>query len=96
MKKPYFVELRVTAVVMADSEIDAMVIADLESREIVSDNDLEADCAVLLNGLDELQRFDGNWDGDCIPYGDDGNTRLKDILPETAPVKDTKTIDMFS
>lgn len=32
-----------------------------------------------LNDLNEME-----WDRNCIPYGGDGNTRLKDLLPETS------------
>jgi hypothetical protein len=43
----------------------------------------------------DLKRY--KWDGQCIPYGGDGNTRLSDILAalEPEPERDTRTIDMF-
>ena len=94
--KAYYVELKIAAVVMAYSELDAMGIADIEAREIVLETDPEADCATEIKSIDHLQRLDALWDGMCIPYGGDGNTRLKDLLPESDPFVDTKTPDMFA
>ena len=94
--KAYYVELKIAGVVMADSEINAMGIAESEAREIIRDTDPEADCATKLNSIEHLQRLDALWDGMCIPYGGDGYTRLKDILPEFDPFIDTKTPDMFN
>lgn len=94
--KPYFVELYVTAVVMADSKIAAMCAAESNSYEIVRDCELTADGATELASLEQLSRLDQGWGGECIPYDGDGNTRLKDLLPEAGPFKDTKTKDMFA
>ena len=94
--KPYFVELRIGAVVMAESVMGAMLAAESESREILRDGELEADEATELTSLEQMGRTISGWDGGCIPYNGDGNTRLKDLLPESEPFKDTKTIDMFS
>ena len=94
--KAYYVELKIAAVVIADSEINAMFIAESEAREIVRDTDPEADCATEIKSIEHLQRLDALWDGMCIPYGGDGNTRLKDLLPESDPFVDTKTPDMFA
>lgn len=91
MLKPYFVELKITAVVMAESEIDALGVAEIEAREICFDGELTADDATELNSLEQLKRLDGEWDGMCVPYNGDGSTRLKDLLPEAEPFKDTKT-----
>lgn len=96
MLKPYFVELRISAVVMADSEINAMTEAEFHAREICRDGDMACDDVTSLTSLEHLQRLDREWDGNCIPYNGDGNTRLKELLPETEPFKDTKTIDMFT
>lgn len=83
MLKPYFVEMKITAVVMAESEIDALCVAEREAREIYSDGALAADNATELNSLEQLKRLDGEWNGMCLPYNGDGNTRLKNLLPET-------------
>jgi len=93
--KPYFVTLQISAVVMAESVMDAMLAAESESREILRDGELEADEATELTSIEQLIRTITGWDGGCIPYNGDGNTRLKDLLPESEPFKDTKTIDMF-
>lgn len=96
MLKPYFVELKISAVVMAESEIDALCVAESEAREICGDGELTADDATEVKSLEQLKRLDGEWDGMCLPYNGDGNTRLKDLLPETEPFKDTKTAGMFA
>jgi hypothetical protein len=94
--KAFFVEMKITAVVMADSEQDAISVANRDAREICNDGEMSAEVVVALTHLNQLKDLDDSWDGLCIPYGGDGNTRLKDLLPEDEPVKDTKTIDMFT
>lgn len=96
MLKPYFVELKITAVVMAESVIDAMVVAEAEARDIVGDGELTADDAIELHSLEQLKQLDREWDGMCLPYNGDGGTRLKDLLPEAEPFKDTKTEPLFA
>lgn len=94
--KPYFVEMKITAVVMATSEEQAMLQAESHASSIVSDGQMCADSAELIESLQELASFDPKWTGDCIPYGGDKQTPLKMLLPEETPVKDTRTIDMFA
>ena len=96
MLKPYFVELKISAVVMAESEIDALCVAESEAREICGDGELTADDATEVKSLEQLTRLDREWDGMSLPYNGDGNTRLKDLLPEAEPFKDTKTADVFA
>jgi len=96
MLKPYFVELKITAVVMADSVIDALCVAESKTREICSDGELIADNATELNSLEQLKHLDHERDGMCLPYNGDGNTRLKDLLPEAEPFKDTKRAKRFA
>lgn len=86
MLKPYFVELKITAVVMAESEIDALGVAESEAREICFDGELTAYDATELNSLEQLKRLDHEWDGECIPYGGDGNTTLAELLVPNAIV----------
>ena len=95
MLKPYFVELRITAVVMADSVVGAMSEAEASAWDICRGGDLAADDAVAVKSLEHLARLDSEWDGECLPYGGDGSTRLKELLPEETPSKDTLTADMF-
>lgn len=96
MLKPYFVELKITAVVMAESEIDALGVAKSEAREICRDGELTADDATEVKSLEQLTRLDHEWDGMCVPYNGDGNTRLKDLLPEVEPFEEAKPTDMFA
>ncbi len=88
--------MKITSVVMAESVIDALGVAESKSSEIFSDGELTAQDATELNSLEQLKRLDHEWDEMCIPYNGDGNTRLKDLLPETDPLKDNKTMDMFA
>lgn len=93
--KPYLVELKVTAVVMANSEVEAMLEADFHTLDIVRDGEFVCDEAVEVTSLEHLAELDQEWDGECIPYGDETERRLKDILPESAPFVDTKTMSLF-
>lgn len=93
--KPFFVELKVTAVVMAESEAQAMVKAESSASSIISDEGISAEHAEQVESLAEVRGLDPKWTGDSIPYGGDGTLKLKDLLPETAAVRDTHTIDMF-
>ncbi|MDO8728550.1 MAG: hypothetical protein Q7K26_01515 [bacterium] len=95
MLKPYFVELKVTAVVMADSLLQAHLVAEENSFEIVRDSELSTDAAVPIESLEHLARLEPEWTGDCIPYGGDKNTPLKDLIPLSSPLKDIHTMDIF-
>jgi hypothetical protein len=90
--KLFTVEVSVTAVVMAESLMDAFAVAGEEAREIWRDADPDIDVHGEIKSLDRLP---ADWDPMCLPYGGDGETRLKDLLPETEPVRDTRTMDMF-
>lgn len=90
--KLYTVEISVTAVVMAETEKEAHSVARFELTDIVRDSDPDIDVHGEVKSLDRLP---ASWDPMCLPYGGDGETRLKDLLPQTEPVRDTRTIDMF-
>ena len=90
--KLFTVEISVTAVVMAESSMDAYSVAISELSDIVRENEPDVDVHGEIKALDRLPE---GWDPMCLPYGGDGETRLKDLLPETEPVRDTRTIDMF-
>lgn len=86
--KPYFVELRMTAVVMAESESDAIIEASSLTYDIWSDNDAEVIGAEEVKSLAHLSRLDHKWNGECTPYGQyetDEDKRLNQILPEKDP-----------
>lgn len=75
--KPYKLVMKTTVVVMANNARHAEMIARENRREIERDSELEPGIAFPVNSLADL---DDSWNGDCIPYGGDGNTRLKDLL----------------
>ena len=79
--KLYTVELTTTAVVAAESESDAWQVAGYCKREIVNDNTTDIFVMQDIKGFDELP---DDWDEMCIPYGHDGNTRIREILEEDA------------
>ena len=63
-------------VVEADNDTDAMDVALHNIRENDEWIAQRGDCIL---SLDELP---GSWDKMCLPFGGDGETRLKDLLPE--------------
>ncbi len=93
--KPYLVTLESTAVVMAEDETHAYDVARMQKRDICSDGDMSI--FVGSQATTEADLTVNGWDGMCVPYGGDGNTRLKDIFAalDALPTRDTKTVDMF-
>lgn len=95
--KPYAVEVSFTMIVMAEDETEAYHVADENAREAWGDT--QSPDYMVLNPVtsEEQLKFRG-WDGNCIPYGGDGDTRLKDIIANLEPelVRDDKTVDMFA
>jgi hypothetical protein len=94
--RPFAVEVSFTMIVMAEDEGDAYQCARENASEAWGDTyDPQFDVCEQMKTEDDLKRH--KWDGQCIPYGGDGNTRLSDILAaiEAEPERDTKTIDMF-
>jgi hypothetical protein len=77
--KFFKVRFEFVAVVAADDVIDAGKIARSEKRGITSDDDgvLHVDPRPISSLID-LPEY---WDGECIPYGGDGNSRLREFLP---------------
>lgn len=79
------VQIETVAVVIAEDAAHAAEIVSDEMLRIVSDaigSSFEVYAGTEIESLDELPR---SWDPMCIPYGGDGDTRLKDLLPETQP-----------
>lgn len=76
--KPYKLTMKTVVVVMANNARHAEMVARENSHEIVRDGELESGLASPVNSLADLT---DSWDGECIPYGWDGNTRLKELLP---------------
>ena len=95
--KPYAVEVTFTMIVMAEDRDDAYEAAVENSDEAWRDTyDKEHSVIGLALTEEDLKRH--GWDGQCIPYGGGGDTRLADILAnlEPEPVKDERTSDMFA
>ncbi|BBE51167.1 hypothetical protein OYT1_ch1620 [Ferriphaselus amnicola] len=80
--KAYFVEMKITAVVMAEDRFSAVVEAESLTNEIMMTSDANIDRVVLVESLDQFATLDPDWDGECVPFGYYGNTRLKDLLPQ--------------
>lgn len=93
--KPYAVEVIWIAVVMAETPEDADEVARRNLSEITRWDSPEYSAGRPIKSMQELCAI--GWDGQCLPYGGDGETRLSDILAEleSEPERDTKTIDMF-
>ena len=73
------VKLDMVMVVEAVDDDQAKRLARQDWSEAVSDADIRPVVTIsdVVTRLDQL--CDG-WDGECIPYGGDGNTRLKELL----------------
>lgn len=77
MPRLFAVRLSCVAIVEADDPEEAKAVAAEFKRDIVSDlNDFDYDLAGINVRQDQLELW--GWDGMCIAYGGDGNTRLKD------------------
>lgn len=94
-KKPFYVELTYTGVVMAADERDAERQAESHARDIVSDApEPRIDAAVELRSMAHLNRLDDGWDASCGIYG--SSDTIGTLLPaEDPPARCTKTVDMF-
>jgi hypothetical protein len=95
--KPYAVVVSFNMIVMAEDDADAYHCARENASEAWGDTyDPKFEVCEDMKTEADLKRY--KWDGQCIPYGGDGNTRLSDILAavEAEPTRDDKTIDMFA
>ena len=76
--KAYMVEITTHAVVMADDEAHAYVVAERYKRDAFHD---DQNPRIEIEGeVAHVEQLDHGWDGECIPYGGDGNTRLSALL----------------
>jgi hypothetical protein len=73
--------MKTTVVVMASDAFHALQVAKENRREIELDSELEPGIAFPVVSLADLP---GEWDGECLPYGGDGETPLKDLLTPSA------------
>jgi hypothetical protein len=94
--KIFAVRISTVAIIVAENEEEAADIAVEEEHSILTDETCEHDAPEVVASEADLTRH--GWDGECIPYGGDGNTRLKNLfaLVEPEPVRCDKTIDMFA
>lgn len=83
--KPFILDMMTTVVVMANSPEHAIEVANDCRREIVRDGELEVDGTP--RELMAICALRGGWDGECIPYGGDGNTRLKELMTPNAGIE---------
>jgi hypothetical protein len=76
--KPFLVEITTIGIVMANDESHAYSVAENHKRDIFGDDPnpvISVDAEVI-----ELDKLPHGWDGECIPYGGDGNTRLAELM----------------
>lgn len=92
--KPYSVEVRFVMVVMAESTLDAYVAATSSMHEAWGDADPEVNVMSEISSVDQLESI--GWNGDCLPYDGDGETRLAAIIDALPAPRDDKTVDMFA
>ena len=77
------VTIETTMVIVADDEDHAYDIARDEAREAINDN--RPDPNIDVRGeVTSIQHLRDGWDGNCVPYGGDGNTRLSELLMHNA------------
>lgn len=69
-----------TMVVIAESEAEARLVAADNVKQAYEDACEPAQLSVTGEVTHERHLRDG-WDADCVPYGGDRNTRLRDLLP---------------
>lgn len=74
------VEFTMVAVIQANDSDTASQIARDEWRDISRDDDPGV---LVVDEIASLHDLPEGWDGMCLPYGGDGDTRLKDVLPDT-------------
>ena len=76
--KPYMVSLTTYGVVMADDEEHALFVAKGIKKEIQ-----EEYWEAVINVCGEIKGeadYAHGWDGECIPYGGDDETRLSQLV----------------
>lgn len=94
MKKPYFVDLRMTAVVMADNHASAERAA-VEFTSTALQDGYSDYIVEELSSLRQLEMLGPEWSGDRVPYGGDHRTLLRDLLPAEPPRRCDRTADLF-
>lgn len=76
--KPYLVKITTYGMVMAEDGPHAYQVANSYKREIFGD---DGDPRIEVDGaVSKVEDLHYGWDGNCIPYGGDGNTPLAALL----------------
>ena len=82
----YMVEITTYAVVVAEDEGHAREVASDCRRDALRD-DIDPQIEVGRE-VAKLQDLENGWDGECIPYGGDGNTHTAiRLFPYRAPIR---------
>lgn len=82
------VTLETQIVVVADDEDHAYQIAQENTREAIDNDRPDPDVNVRGEVASEKHLY-GGWDGQCVPYGGDGNTRISALLPHNVKAQPT-------
>ena len=77
------VTFETTMVVIAGDEDEAYAVAVENAKRALDDEGTFPDADVRGEVTSEKHLRDG-WDENCVPYGGDGNTRLRDLFPPNA------------
>ncbi len=77
------VTMETTLVVIADDEGHAWDVARDNARTASSDA-FETPQIHVTGEVRSVESLPAGWDGECVPYGGDGNTRLQEILAPSA------------
>ena len=81
------VQLDMVMVVEAEDDDQAKQIGRENWSEAVIDADVRPTVQVT-GDVTSLRHLRDGWNGECIPYGGDGNTRLKELLVPNAKVSE--------
>ena len=81
MNKLYRVTVEFEMVVEARDEDHAWSLASMHAPEAVPDCEPDVRVGSQILSIADLPE---KWDSMCLPYGGDGNQRIKDIIKETA------------
>lgn len=92
--KLFYATATVRLVVVAKTELQALLVADEYALDAARDSGIDSEWAEEIRSLDDLP---AGWTSDALPYGGDGDQSIKAVF-EAAPqevVRDTFTVDMF-
>jgi len=87
--KAYMVEITTHAVVMADDEAHAYDVAENYKRDAFHDDPNPR--IEIWGEVVRVDQLEHGWDGECIPYGGDGNTRLGALLTANTSLRGAAT-----